>query len=192
MEGKAEGKGIRCAGHPDAVAVRVCMECRKPICGECAFIVGMTGLRTLGKGGGQEAYCRPCGERLVEEVRAARPDASTTPRAIVGAGLGGAVGGFAYAALSSAVPWTAGWFAFLVGVLTATSVLSFTAGKRSGLIALIAAFGTIEGCLVAAWRLGALDDLPRYMLTGHQLMGSAVAVMIAILLASWGRKRRRP
>ena len=154
----------------------------------------MTGLRPLAKGatpGSQEAYCRACGERIVEDVRAARPTASTTPRAIVGAVLGGAVGGFAYAALSHAVPWSAGWFAFLVGLLTGTSVLSFTAGKRGGLIALVAAFGTMEGCLVAAWRLGAMDDLRGYFLTGHQLMGSATAVMVAILVTSWRRKRRR-
>ncbi len=194
MEGKAEGKGIHCGAHPDAVAMRVCMECRKPICAECACNVGMTGLRPLAKGaspGGQEAYCRACGERLVEEVRAARPTASTTPRAIVAAVLGGVVGGFAYAALSHAVPWSAGWFAFLVGLLTGTSVLSFTAGKRGGLIALVAAFGPIEGCLVAAWRLGAIDDPGGYFLSGHQLMGSAVAVMVAILVTSWRRKRRR-
>ncbi|MEK7867488.1 MAG: B-box zinc finger protein [Planctomycetota bacterium] len=191
---KPEGKGIRCAAHADAVALRVCMECRKPICAECACIVGMTGLRPLAKGatpGSQEAYCRECGERIVEEVRAARPTASTTPRAIVGAILGGAVGGFAYAALTSAVPWTAGWFAFMVGLLTGTSVLSFTAGKRGGLIGIVAAFGTMEGCLVAAWRLGATDDLRGYFLSGHQLMGSAVAVMVAILVTTWRRKRRR-
>lgn len=188
----AEAKGIHCAAHTDAVAVRVCMDCRKPICTECACVVGMTGLRPIGKGASQEAYCQACGERLVEEVREARPTASTTPRAIVGAILGGAVGGFAYAALSGAVPWTAGWFAFVVGLLTGTSVLSFTAGKRGGLIPLVAAFGAMEGCLVAAWRLGALDDLGAYFTSGHQLMGSAVAVMVAIGVTSWRKKRRRP
>ncbi len=187
----AEAKGIRCTAHPEVAAVRVCTECRTPICGECACVVGLNGVKPMAKTGSQEAYCRTCAERIVAEAVAARPDASTIPRAAVGAVLGAGVGGFAYAALSNEAPWTAGWFAPMVGLLAGTAVVSMTGGKRAGLVGVMAAFGTIAGYVVAAWRLEAFDDLGAYLRTGHQLMGSAVGLMVAFVLGAWRGKRRR-
>lgn len=185
-----EAKGIRCLAHPDSTAVRVCAECRTPICWECAFVVGMSGARPMAKTSPQEAYCRACADRISEEARAARPDPSTAPRAAAGAVLGAVVGGVAYSALSSQVSESAGWYAPMVGLLAGTAVLSMTAGKRSAVVGLLASFGTIAGYAVAAWRLGTIEDLGGYIRTEHQLTGSAVGVMVAFALGSWRPRRR--
>mgnify|MGYP007112210960 CR=1 FL=1 len=55
----ASPTGARCGQHPDAAAVALCARCGGYLCGACTEVLGET------------AYCAPCAERRIRNMRPA-------------------------------------------------------------------------------------------------------------------------